>query len=554
MNDVLKTKGFQHSKILAGINGLSRVVNTITVAEVPDSANWLRGGELVCTTAFFISKGIKYQTEWVESLILNGATALGIKTTRFLGSIHPSIIELAERYNFPLIELPSDITWPVAIESVTNLLMDQQTKIIQKAEEIHRKLTSLVLDDESVKVIANTISNLVDNPIIVEDVRLNLLVIGQVNSDDTFTDGEQVFNTRLAESFRGKILQSEYYKRVLHGKSKEKYHISPISIQKQKFTHIMMPIFSNKVLYGFISLIDVNRPHTSIDLIALEHGTTALALQFMKDVLHQKAFSTKTLALIEDLIQGIHNTENIKVQNLYNIDWSKPMIAIIVETLGEQITEKDFLSHSEDLFISIFKKHIEKHFENVIIGCDTSQVKILIPFSPRLLNKVTSLLKNTLEVAVEELEQHFGTDNIRVGIGSAYKKLSLLGKSYKEATTALSVSKSFPKVQSIILFENLKIHRIIKMIPNTEELQLFCNDFLAELKEFDQMNGNVMLETLHTYLNCNCNFKQTANILFVHPNTVLYRIKKIQNKLNIDLDNAEDRLTYLFALEADSML
>lgn len=96
---ILNTSAFKASKVLGGFKGLQRNVSTVTVAEVPDAANWLRGGELVCTTAYFISKGIKYQIKWIESLVANGAAALAIKTGRFLGEVPDSIKEVCDSLN-----------------------------------------------------------------------------------------------------------------------------------------------------------------------------------------------------------------------------------------------------------------------------------------------------------------------------------------------------------------------------------------------------------------------------------------------------------------------
>src|SRR5690606_25662226 len=108
--------------------------------------------------------------------------------------------------------------------------------------------------------------------------------------------------------------------------------------------------------------------------------------------------------------------------------------------------------------------------------------------------------------------------------------------------------------EPILSFEDTGIHRIISMIPNIEDIRDFCQDFLGDLKRYDPENGKVLLETLHVYLLSNCSIKETAKKMFLHPNTVAYRIKKIREIVKYDLDSIEYKFAYLFALEADAML
>jgi purine catabolism regulator len=544
VQDVLTTKAFQNTKVLADTEGLSRIVSTITVAEVPDAANWLRGGELVCTTAYFIGQGVKYEVEWIESLFNNGASALAIKTSRFLGTIPKSIIDAAKRLHFPLIEMPPDITWPVVIESVMNLLTDQQTKVLQQAEEIYNKLTTLVLENDSIQVIADTLASLVGNPIVVEDARLNLIAVGTTQMEPHVY--EDLLQNRLSESFRKQILQTNFYKNALHGRKKEMFQIGQC---------MMIPILSNKIVYGFISFLEHSGTHTRINHIALEHGATALALQFMKQIINEQTYRTKTMALIDDLVNGRFHTEIVTDHNFYKIDLSNPMIVVMVESLMEQPEElNSFWNRSEQVIGSTLKKHIKKHFDQIIIGNNGPLFNLLVSFSPGQVNKITRLLEASLKLALAELEQLFGAGNFRIGIGSAYKQLQQLEKCYKEANVALSIAKTFPQQGSIILFEHLGIHRIFSMIHRLDDLRMFSDDFLLELKAYDVANGDVLMGTLHAYLRSNCNVNEAAKMLYVHPNTVSYRIRKIQNIIRHDFHSMEVKLIYLFALEANMML
>lgn len=554
IQDVLTASAFQNSEVVAGHKGLSRKVTTITVAEVPDSANWLRGGELVCSTAFFISNTVLYQNEWIESLIQNGASALAIKTSRFLGQVPSGIIDVANRHDFPIIGLPHEITWPVVIESFMDFFMNERMKIMQLVEEIQSNLINLVLENNTIQTISDKIANLVGNPIILEDARLNVISIGNPDKDSPVDLDQPILKQRIGGSFRNKVFKSRFYKNVQNGITKDKLEINVTVDEQPDTVNIMIPIYSNKSIYGFISLLECKKKHTLKDLIVLKNSTTALALQLTKQYLNQQTFRKKTLALIEDIIHGRIHTQIIFEYDFLNINWTNPMIAIQVNFVEPYVENNYFWDRSEELISMIIKKRLRKHFSQVIIGNNGSLFTILVSFPPKQIHEVTALLKEDMNQALAELANHFGDNKFLVGIGGVYPILEMVGRSFKEANTALSIVKKFEWKGSMLVFEDIGIHRILSMVRDSEEIRDFCEDFLSNLIKYDDENGNVLLETLHIYLLCDCNIKETSQKLFIHPNTVAYRMKKIKQIIKHDLDLPEFKLAYLFALESHALL
>jgi PucR family transcriptional regulator, purine catabolism regulatory protein len=553
VEQVLGTHAFKASKTLGGFKGLQRNVSTVTVAEVPDAANWLRGGELVCTTAYFISKGIKYQIEWIKSLVDNGASALAIKTSRFLGQVPESIINIADHLNFPIIEMPSDITWPSVIESVMNLLLDVQNNILRKAEEVNTALTSLVLEGESVQTIADKIANLVGNPIIIEDTRLNLIVTGNCHSIDE-EKYQKLVESRTGQDFKEKVLTSSFYQNVLLNRSKEKLRIR-LSSEKTAAETVTVPILSNRMVYGFITIIEANKELSQFDIITLDHGSTALALQFMKQIIHDQTLRTRTASMIDDLVNGRFHTELINEFHLYNYDWSMPIAVAVAEINGGSISEESYAWDVTNVQLTEkIQKHLLKHFDHIIVGRNDTTFNILASFQNSKVSAATSTLRNELSFILAECKDQNLINSYFVGIGSPQDDLQQVGKSYKQALSAKSIAKSFQRKGPIVLYEDLGMHRIISMIHNRKELMNFCNDFLAELDAYDKQNKDVLKETLYVYLQCGGIVQETAKQMFVHPNTISYRLKKIQNVIKHDLNSWEVRFTYLFALEAAGIL
>lgn len=301
IQDVLKSDVFQKYNILAGENGLLREVTTITIAEVPDSANWLRGGELVCSTAFFISNTELEQNRWIESLIANGASALAIKTSRFLGVLPKNIIECANKHNFPIIELDHEVTWPVIIESFMSFLTDQRVKIMELIEDIQRNLINLVLENNTVQTLVNKISELVGNTIIIEDAKLNVIAFGNVEGDIQSHLDSPLLKERISNDFRQNVMKSNFYKKIKSGDKKQTLETYIDRPELGNIRNYMIPIFSNKTIYGFISLLESHQMYSTKDLMILKNSSTAIALQLMKQYLNQQTYRKRTWPLLKTL-------------------------------------------------------------------------------------------------------------------------------------------------------------------------------------------------------------------------------------------------------------
>src|SRR6056297_4289977 len=86
LKDIMELPIFSDARIIAGHAGAKKEVKSVTVAEVPDAADWLNGGELVVTTAYFLKDNPEKQKSWLKSLIDGKAIALAIKPERFLGN------------------------------------------------------------------------------------------------------------------------------------------------------------------------------------------------------------------------------------------------------------------------------------------------------------------------------------------------------------------------------------------------------------------------------------------------------------------------------------
>ena len=135
--------------------------------------------------------------------------------------------------------------------------------------------------------------------------------------------------------------------------------------------------------------------------------------------------------------------------------------------------------------------------------------------------------------------------SVRIAYGTIISELKDVSKSYKEAGMALEVGRVFYADKNILAYNELGIGRLIHQLPAS-----LCEMFLNEVFEgntADQFEEEELI-TVYTFFDNNLNISETARQLYVHRNTLVYRLEKIQKRTGLDVRVFEDALTFKIAM------
>ena len=132
-----------------------------------------------------------------------------------------------------------------------------------------------------------------------------------------------------------------------------------------------------------------------------------------------------------------------------------------------------------------------------------------------------------------------------IGIGTVAEHLRELADSYKEAQTAIEVGKVFDTEKSIMHYENLGIGRLIYQLPTT-----LCEIFLREVFKKNSLDSldQETLFTINKFFENSLNVSETSRKLFVHRNTLVYRLEKIRKLTGLDLRQFDHAIVFRVAL------
>lgn len=147
--------------------------------------------------------------------------------------------------------------------------------------------------------------------------------------------------------------------------------------------------------------------------------------------------------------------------------------------------------------------------------------------------------------SILELLQGEGEEDIRIAYGTIVGDIKEVSKSYKEAKLALDVGKIFFDDRKVIAYSTLGIGRLIYQLPIP-----LCKMFIREIfegkspDEFDEET----LTTINKFFENSLNVSETSRQLYIHRNTLVYRLDKLQKSTGLDLRVFEDAITFKIAL------
>lgn len=208
-----------------------------------------------------------------------------------------------------------------------------------------------------------------------------------------------------------------------------------------------------------------------------------------------------------------------------------PRVVFLIRQVGKadvaavDIMQNLFSDKQQDFVLSMSETDIAL-IKQVSSGADSGE-----------LMKIAQTIEETLnsEIFVKTV----------IGIGTVANHLRELADSYKEAQVAIEVGKVFETEKSIINYKNLGIGRLIYQLPTT-----LCEIFLSEVfmkSTIDSLDQETLF-TINKFFENNLNVSETSRKLFVHRNTLVYRLEKIKKLTGLDLREFDHAIIFKVAL------
>ena len=536
LSKILSSDYIGKSKVLTAKSSLNRLVTKTNVMVDPDILKWANKGEFIFSTSYFFkNSNIDIQKEMIREMDNIGVACLGIKVKPYLDKLPKELLDLADNLNFPIIEIDYDVAFTDIMTPILQKIYDEQSQIIRKVETIHKDNMEVVLKGGDIKDILKSLSKTMRNPIYVVDHHFEV-VIRQSNIDLSK-------EKKLMENINKFFDRSKRNKLISNTKEKS------VFIDRKEIKRLMVPIMVKNNVYGHIITFGINNKLQKFDVLNLESSANVMALEFLKRLSVQEVENKYKTEFFEDLIsldpKRIQKAKKrAKHYNfLEDAHYSVIKIKINIENIEKN---KNFLSQIMNKSIYLINLILKDKKRPFLISNKGKFINILIMYDKNLKidkknKKISNAIKNILDEKINKVKTI-------IGIGRSYYGLENIHKSLEDSQKACEAYGGYTD-KKIIFYDNLGIYKIFCHDVLKEELNEFYNQKLKALLEYDNKKETNLIETLDMYFEENGNLKKMSEKLYTHYNTILYRMKRIQEILDVDIKDRKIRYNLETALE-----
>ena len=199
------------------------------------------------------------------------------------------------------------------------------------------------------------------------------------------------------------------------------------------------------------------------------------------------------------------------------------------------------VGHSDVATVDVLTGMFPDKMQDFVLSVNETDVAIIKQIS----GNVTAEDLEKIAVNVEDTLKNELRIKTIIGIGTVAEHLRELADSYKEAQTAIEVGKVFDTEKSVMHYENLGIGRLIYQLPTT-----LCEIFLREVFKKNSLDSldQETLFTINKFFENSLNVSETSRKLFVHRNTLVYRLEKIRKLTGLDLRQFDHAIVFRVAL------
>ncbi|WP_297487969.1 PucR family transcriptional regulator [uncultured Cetobacterium sp.] len=304
----------------------------------------------------------------------------------------------------------------------------------------------------------------------------------------------------------------------------------------------------NKNLSGIVILTNFTEEIITNDLIELsnKHKFPLFLLPWnikllnltQEIILAIQKYSTKNLEA-QKIFRELLNSDKNYYKNLnkfYNINICNYNFLGIFEDKDNENIE-NFYNHYFDIILKqLFLKNFIKKDEIIYFTYSNRIVFLIFIDNIEKANKIRTIIENILKKFILKYK------NLYLAFSKINKNNVFLKHIFDETEEALNIGKNNKNSNQIIYYENIGIYKIFIEMINNENIKKHCFENINVLLEYDLKNNTNLFETLKVYFNNNRHLVNTSNELYIHRNTLIYRLNIIKTLLKKDLNNALENL------------
>ena len=525
------------TRVVAGEGLLNRQVNWTTVIYPEDGivpSKSPQEGEMIllaaCETPAARKASDADVIRWASE---KKAAAVVLSETASAGAIAE-----AKASGMPVLTLPGGNRVRLIEKAIVSLLVDRKVQIERRGTQIYRQLTQISSRNEGMPELINTMARLTNKAVIIQDKRLRTVYSSVQPQFVGYWDEIEHFLRKLDN------LPVDFQDR--HRVSDAENAVLMQSLPTPGLARLVAPVITSDIGRGYLSIVGRDNELDDIDLLVAEHGAAACALEMAK----QKAVSDTEKRLrgtfLDRLLIGdVNHQEAIRQGERFDHDMTQTHLAIV-------LTWQDDKTLSNRRLETLVNTVINNQRAKALVWQREREGEVLVFHATAKDDPIDESLKLAVAFSAE-IKRQDTHNKVAIGVGQPAREVAAWRTSYRDAVQAMELATRL-QTDTPLYIGDLGVYQLILSLSDRDKLLEFTDRTLGPLVEYDIRQHADLVKTLEAFFACHGNLSQTAEMLIVHRNTLLYRMNRINEIAQIDLNRPETRLALHLALTIRRLL
>ncbi len=450
----------------------------------------------------------------------------------------PTAIAEANAFGMPVLILPNGSRVRMVEKAIVSLLVDRKGQLERRATQIYKQLTQISSRNEGMTELINAMARLTNKSIVIQDKRLRIL--------ENAVQPQFIGNWDDVESFLRNLYNLPIEIQDRHRVSEIENPVLLQSLPTPGLARLVCPIITKNIGRGFLSIIGRDTDLDDIDLLVAEHGAAACAIEMAKaKAISETEKRLRGTFLDRVLIGDVSQQEAIRQGERFEHDMLQTHLAIVLSWQSDKPPSNRRLE-------TLVNGVVASQHASALVWQREREDELLVFHATDIKEPVDSSLKLARAFA-QEVQRQYPSARVAIGLGQAAKDIASWRNSYRDAVQALELAERLNTDQPLYIGD-LGVYQLILSLSDREKMLAFCDKTLGTLEDYDHKQNADLVKTLEAFFACHGNLSQTAEMLIVHRNTLLYRMNRIEEIAQIDLNRPEIRLALHLALTIRRLL
>jgi purine catabolism regulator len=532
LNDVIRLSLPMGTAIVAGPTSGGNPVNwAVVLTDTEDIALQVQLADLVLVPPALVA-GL---TPARRAALLGELAALSVSAVVVSGDVTDAVRKKADALELPLIVLPEGTSLRNVHQSISSLLVDQQSQISERGMQLYRRLSEMSREGQGLMAMTEVMSKLTGKIIVAQDKRLEIRALSR--PIDSTIDVGQLRELLSANDSLPSVLRNR--KAAAKARQASWHQVLPL----ENVARLISPIISGDRARGYLSVIGAAGELDLLDSLTVEQGAAACALEMAK----AKAISEAKKALRGNFLEGLlaGTLPESEIERLSGRLDHDPEPPHIVMTLGWDGETPPSLRRLETTINWLLQSHNRPALVHVYGGDHICIFQALRDNDAEV--SFSSVYELDRRVR-EQIRSEYPGQRLLSGLAGPANNLMEWPIVYRQALQAMNLGKRL-QLHQLVEYNSLGIFQLLAQLDGNQSVMAFAADIVGPLAAYDRRHRSNLVETMNAYFAHHGNISQTAESLFIHRNTLLYRLERIQELTEQDLSNSDMRLAMHLALK-----